>query len=296
MTGHRRILSTTAPLAALLLMSGLAEATTRLQVTVLNAQAGANQAPLDGAVVCVGTSSNRASQGRRTTSNGLAVFEALGEGSWTITAWRSGFAIRETSLVVNSSTGTFVQRSLQLLSGSATDPCIPMSGATSPTPSSVEVKVSGTPIYVAKPPTAGSGTNPVVTRYVVAAQDAISAARSKNFTFTNSTNLCPIQPGPIPNVPLGSVSFGVEGPGGGLPFGAHAVCSFQLFGGRSLAAGWRFLSLDWSSLSCIRLLTPSFPAASITTQLRLREHFCRDLLKSVTLEGPAGSPWLNAFQ
>lgn len=95
-------------------------AATRLTVFVRNS---ANQAPLDGAVVCVGTTTNRAAHGRRSTANGVAVFDSVPAGSWIITTWKSNFGVIQRSFVVGSSTPANTAQYLALTSGSAADPC-----------------------------------------------------------------------------------------------------------------------------------------------------------------------------
>ena len=117
-----------------------ADATAATRLTVL-VRSQATQAPLDGAVVCVGTAVNRSAQGRRSTANGAAVFDSIPDGDWLITTWKSNFATAQSSLLVNRMTGTSVSRTVVLSAGGGADPC----------PTS-EVRVAGTTISAADTP------------------------------------------------------------------------------------------------------------------------------------------------
>ena len=139
MTGNRSAVRrcTMFSLIALAAAAG-AQAATRLTVTVTNQ---GNMAPLDGAVVCVGTSTNRAQHGRRTTANGVAIFESIPDGNWTVTAWKSNFTVGTSSLSVTSTSPANTGRGIVLPSGTASDPCI-TAGTT--TPATTDVRLSGT--------------------------------------------------------------------------------------------------------------------------------------------------------
>jgi hypothetical protein len=133
--GRPRVLLTTM-LCALFTGVDLAGAA-RVRVFVINA---ANQAPLDSVTVCIGTTTNAASVGRRTTTNGEAIFDGVAPGVYAVRAWRSGFSAGQASVSVGS-TATFVQQSLTLSAGSAPDPCaggVTAPPATTPPASGVE--------------------------------------------------------------------------------------------------------------------------------------------------------------
>lgn len=360
---------------ALLLAIGVATLTpavsladTRLTVFVRNQ---ANQAPLDGATVCVGTPTSRAAHGRRSTANGVAVFESVPDGTWTVTAWRSGYAAAQNTLTVVA--GHSAQTSaLALSSGSGSDPCAATAPVASRPTTTIAEAVANTPqitamsinggaaaitldddvyltVQVSGPVTeyrvsevSGQFTDPaaawtpyprqsvsggairlpwgsrfrtpagaktvylqlrngvqmsnvasdsvaMVTTYRAPAIDAIGVARANGFEVTGVSNLCLMQPKPA------GMNFFVETAGTvDMAVSGFIPCPYRLLAGRALARGWTLERYVWASQDPTRACG-SLPDSGLAAPLTLKGFGCEATLREITLTGPIGARWQDAF-
>jgi hypothetical protein len=271
------MLTVVAVAAVTVVSTSPAEAATRLVVTVTNA---ANSAPLDGAYVCVGTSANRTAVGRRTTSNGLATFESVGEGNWTVTVWRTGFAVATSNVSVIATTPATTTRAFVLSAGSAPDPC---------GPTNTTVRLDGTAIYPVAPTPA-----PTTQTYTAPGVDAVARARQRGFNFSTIVGPCDFA---APNsTQFGNVTLLRLGPSG--LFGGTQSCSVNVFTAGTLAAGWQFVALTWERVvnegNCT-IATPPLPNQRILVPLAVQGSRCGFILRTIQLRGPSGSTWQSAF-
>ena len=159
----------------------------------------------------------------------------------------------------------------------------------------------------------GTATVEVYKKHVINGSNAVEEAKRQGFVFLTISNNAPAAPPLGPQVPDPKCSVATSAVAGRTEFSASVnstvgECRFDIFTGRNLAAQWTFEGWQWDRSmlgicegTVARATTsPANLAGNVRLQF-LKATFrdlalrCTHLLTSVTLLGPAGTPWQRAF-